>query len=903
MPTSTGWDLDDKEHGYDLEFFWDGTAEQMGLTHLPPDTPVHVEGNENDTSMTVGDEQNGIYEFYSDNELTERALYKDGKRVQDLPLDDVDDIATLLASAPGNTALSVTYHPDRPTYISDEYITAKEVKRRLGLGKGKVVTNYATKEKALFNRTQIDKMLSNKATGKSLANGFSISQHNQAALHIVELYRNARALPPREDREGDPNVESVRIFIAPIVTIKDGGQADAEVYITVKRAAQQHKSEQTRNRIYSLELLGMELRHIDRGGRLANNQALSRPQPSDTISNPGGDVKPQPGLITIPPANTALSVGAWAGARRSFRDANIEKVGSGEGGQMFGWGLYGGGIEAIGVSYMHDRAGEPDTDVLINGASLFDMAENGDYSDIWDGPIDFDPYIAAIGDEDVAKEISDSFIDDGIVPLNDDQSIEDAAWRWAEQYDSEYGPGSPESRYAFALAGSIRGGEAVMRMRFFTNREDGDYSHLLDWRHPLTEVNRKRVLKTLEDLMAEYDAKPYEMDAMFGRDWRKQELSGQSAYYRVADFFRHMAESDNPEKDASEALYAHGIDGVRYEAGEVQGKPEDAEPAYDYVAFSDEHIVVEAIGRENKNGELEWEELVKPGNTALSVGERPGRAPVVEPGGDVREAGEGALAWLRRKFVHSQTPVFDAVRRVMGVGREPPDALNVEAAAKNVHGKIRARQEMLQRAYLEPLKAILAQPGMDRKRFDDYALALHALERNRMIQERSVVVDPTTGEVVDLGVEAGSGVTNAWAERVIREVERDPFAAQYKEAANILAEMNRFVLRGSVADGLLTEAQARTWMRLSPHYVPLKSGGAAPGAIHKRATGRFTRPDSVLVNSMRQAYATVRNGELNRVNKTMADWIREYDPNGEQVGGTVPESHKHAKIKRRNPKG
>lgn len=289
------------------------------------------------------------------------------------------------------------------------------------------------------------------------------------------------------------------------------------------------------------------------------------------------------------------------------------------------------------------------------------------------------------------------------------------------------------------------------------------------------------------------------------------------------------------------------------------------------------------------------------GNTALSVGERPRRAPSVEPGGDVREAGEGALAWLRRKFVHSQAPVFDAVRRVMGVGREPPDALNVEAAAKNVHGKIRARQEMLQRAYLEPLKAILAQPGLDRKRFDDYALALHALERNRMIQERSVVVDPTTGEVVDLGLEAGSGVTNAWAERVIREIQRDPFAAQYKEAANILAEMNRFVLRGAVADGLLTEAQARTWMRLSPHYVPLKSGGAAPGAIHKRATGRFTRPDSVLVNSMRQAYATVRNGELNRVNKTMADWIREYDPNGEQVGGTVPESHKHAKIKMADP--
>ena len=355
----------------------------------------------------------------------------------------------------------------------------------------------------------------------------------------------------------------------------------------------------------------------------------------------------------------------------------------------------------------------------------------------------------------------------------------------------------------------------------------------------------------------------------------------------------HVGEDVN---DVAGSAQLNGFDGaiirnVIDEGGAGRGKDE---VGTDYIVFDPNAIksATDNVGTfDPENPDIRF-----------SVGERMGgRAPVVEPGGDVREAGEGALAWLRRKFVHSQTPVFDAVRRVMGVGREPPDALNVEASAKNVHGKIRTRQEMLQRAYLEPLKAILAQPGLDRKRFDDYALALHALERNRMIQERSVVVDPTSGEVVDLGVEAGSGVTNAWAERMMREIQRDPFAEQYKEAANILAEMNRFVLRGAVADGLLTEAQARTWMRLSPHYVPLKSGGAAPGAIHKRATGRFTRPDSVLVNSMRQAYATVRNGELNRVNKTMADWIREYDPNGEQVGGTVPESHKHAKIKMADP--
>ena len=961
--------MDDKEHGYDLEFFWDGTAEQMGLTHLPPDTPVHVEGNENDTSMTVGDEQNGIYEFYSDNELTERALYKDGKRVQDLPLDDVDDIATLLASAPGNTALSVTYHPDRPTYISDEYITAKEVKRRLGLGKGKVVTNYATKEKALFNRTQIDKMLSNKATGKSLANGFSISQHNQAALHIVELYRNARALPPREDREGDPNVESVRIFIAPIVTIKDGGQADAEVYITVKRAAQQHKSEQTRNRIYSLELLGMELRHIDRGGRLANNQALSRPQPSDTISNPGGDVKPQPGLITIPPQNTALSVGdLHTGARVAYGKPDSKFIGSGEGAQVYGWGHYSSGVKGVArdeyaMRYVEDfqerskvqYKGDPKSAVSIGGV-------------VYDNVVDF-AYEASrieeaihnklqnhekiekdeegnfvVGDKTVPKELL-TFIAATRTALVDAQTVF-SAWtgkavpkdyRDPEFYriaryraKSEQDSVLPMSRFygEMMLRGPLKSKKAwaafvdsffpkmerlkpegplpaVMTQTWWTHRPEGDESHLLNWFEPIEGDNREIVIRAIEGIASDYNWDDEVLDGEFGEDWRdREDLTGEEVYEGVANLiYKDTFDFEKSRQWASEGLYAHDIDGVKYPVDSYfNDDNRDGNKGWNYVAFSDEHLQVDSVEEWNPET-LSFEPRPVPGNVAFSVGERPGRAPTVESGGDVREAGEGALAWLRRKFVHSQTPVFDAVRRVMGVGREPPDALNVEAAAKNVHGKIRARQEMLQRAYLEPLKAILAQPGMDRKRFDDYALALHALERNRMIQERSVVVDPTTGEVVDLGVEAGSGVTNAWAERVIREVERDPFAAQYKEAANILAEMNRFVLRGAVADGLLTEAQARTWMRLSPHYVPLKSGGAAPGAIHKRATGRFTRPDSVLVNSMRQAYATVRNGELNRVNKTMADWIREYDPNGEQVGGTVPESHKHAKIKRRNPKG
>ena len=810
------------------------------------------------------------------------------------------------------------------------------------------------------------------------------------------------------------------------------------------------------------------------------------------------EAKPQPGLITIPPANTALSVGdLHTGARMAYGKPDSKFIGSGEGAQVFGWGHYSSNRKGVArdtyarrhVDYYKNSRyfkykGEPKTEIDFLGHTINTIAKLqvvlGRIDDVvwdtaWNGGAlpqnesgDF-----VIGDKTIPRDALLFVAADQLGILTGEDVFD--AWkgmasrnfRGADYYDVAKSSAKvdPEAGKAMEFYSSIlRNGPlknaqtwasfvdkflpkmeqlesddplpAVMTQTWWTHRPEGDESHLLDWYGPVSEENWARVLKTLEDLMAEHGVTERIMADSFGRGWRKREINGQNAYIMVTDFFRHMTESGYPEKDASEALYAHDIDGVKYPVDAFYNSAnKDGRMGWNYVAFSDEHLRVDSVeewnpetdrfepkpvpgnvafsltyeelqampavnadgkqpitskaelkkafkgfgvvandddGREalfpaasagkfmsstgeraefilpllgelyktakfvtsspwkphkradgtmskthanyvrynyylnkvvrdgkeyyvrldvteqknatnkihsgtfskvevyEKNGDLvsalgqepsgikppfhdpkiaEWlkvinekgyagtEPDVKPANTSLSMGGRPGRAPVVEPGGDVREAGEGALAWLRRKFVHSQTPVFDAVRRVMGVGREPPDALNVEAAAKNVHGKIRARQEMLQRAYLEPLKVILAQPGIDRKRFDDYALALHALERNRMIQERSVVVDPTTGEVVDLGVEAGSGVTNAWAERVIREIQRDPFAEQYKEAANILAEMNRFVLRGAVADGLLTEAQAKTWMRLSPHYVPLILGRLRAGYRRQDAPG------------------------------------------------------------------
>lgn len=252
----------------------------------------------------------------------------------------------------------------------------------------------------------------------------------------------------------------------------------------------------------------------------------------------------------------------------------------------------------------------------------------------------------------------------------------------------------------------------------------------------------------------------------------------------------------------------------------------------------------------------------------------------------LRSKGKKIYDWFRRKMINDQAPVFDAIRRVMGT-RTAADAENVEAAAKNVHGRIMAGQQFIQHAFVDKITAILSEPGMDRALFDEYLYALFAPERNRQILERTAKEDPMTGELV--GDKNGSGMSDERARQIIARVEADPKAERYKAAAELVHKMNRRTAWMMAEYGFVEKGQVAAWFAQSPHYVPLKDAQAKAWSL-RHSVGRFDEADSPLVNSIRQAYETVRNGELNGVNRTMAAWLRKYDPTGASLGGRVEDS-------------
>ncbi len=97
-----------------------------------------------------------------------------------------------------------------------------------------------------MNGRSIKKLTSDKALKKSLDNGFTKSNHFEAAARVFALYKKATKMKPEKDRNSDPNILSVKRFYTDF-KLKSGKQAT--VKITVK------ETKQNGHTIYSVELL------------------------------------------------------------------------------------------------------------------------------------------------------------------------------------------------------------------------------------------------------------------------------------------------------------------------------------------------------------------------------------------------------------------------------------------------------------------------------------------------------------------------------------------------------------------------------------------------------------------------------------------------------------------------
>ena len=114
--------------------------------------------------------------------------------------------------------------------------------------RGQEFVNRGTGIAARLSSSAKGKLVSNKATGKSTANGFSREQHNVLAANVGLLFEAARLVESRPDRANDANVISIKRFARNVFF----GYVEAVAWITIK------ESRQHGHHIYSVEAIKVE---------------------------------------------------------------------------------------------------------------------------------------------------------------------------------------------------------------------------------------------------------------------------------------------------------------------------------------------------------------------------------------------------------------------------------------------------------------------------------------------------------------------------------------------------------------------------------------------------------------------------------------------------------------------
>ena len=117
------------------------------------------------------------------------------------------------------------------------------------------------------------------------------------------------------------------------------------------------------------------------------------------------------------------------------------------------------------------------------------------------------------------------------------------------------------------------GRQRIYEQTFFTNRPEGDESHLLSWYEPVSDENKKRI----DDALVAVSGNPM--------DWTGI-MTGEDVYRRLATFA-------SPQ-EASEFL-AHNadIDGIKYPAEDHHGRTTGNGKGWNYVSFRDDNIRID----------------------------------------------------------------------------------------------------------------------------------------------------------------------------------------------------------------------------------------------------------------------------------------------------------------------
>jgi hypothetical protein len=242
-------------------------------------------------------------------------------------------------------------------------------------------------------------------------------------------------------------------------------------------------------------------------------------------------------VITLPdvtisgPAN--YSIGAWHGSPAEFDEFLLDYIGTGEGAQVYGWGLYFAQNQGVARKYRENLAGRSSFDsILVDGQPIDSTDETQQLAEqAVVGPL--------IGNGDVQKAIAALEQADNLDPVA--QWLKERADRITIKPEEFKG--------------------ALYEVNIDTSEDD-----LLDWDKPFDEQPEsvKRALGWLKPVV-EANMRAYARSDM--------PMLGSLMYVMLAQMERQkgVGTEGSPEQKASQVLRERGVKGIRYLDGNSRG--------------------------------------------------------------------------------------------------------------------------------------------------------------------------------------------------------------------------------------------------------------------------------------------------------------------------------------------
>lgn len=479
-----------------------------------------------------------------------------------------------------------------PLRMEHTYPEVHEILRRM---QGRELHNQEENLSARISSTGVNKVLSNKARQKSIANGFSDEQHLLAAANLDRLFENGVLLETRPDKNNDPNIASIKRLAAPFYV--DGDFAEA--ILTLKESVEHG------NRVYSLEL--DEIRKPSSSDKRGlENQADTRTldgyeKITRKIEKARAFIEKQGGKDRetgdTGKGGVRFSVApVWTGSAADYDQPSLQYIGTGEGAQVYGWGLYGSESEQVARWYAKaDVERKNSAKILLDGKEydLHEIAEvEGDIAaDV------LEDVLGRKGSTSGTMTFYRSWIDKS---SGEEEEMYRRRLEWLEKNKDriQYVPEKEES-----------GRRHLYRQTFFAGREE----NLLDWDKPVTEEQRKKIAMQLKMeelyLTGDPDEASAELRELRRRQREGEDISGEeldAAYDKASRLhaqrnvigktlngdvpsgsmaYENLEEILGEPQAVSEFLYRAGIDGVTYIGNSSNVR--------NYVAFSDQDIRVD----------------------------------------------------------------------------------------------------------------------------------------------------------------------------------------------------------------------------------------------------------------------------------------------------------------------